>query len=162
MARLWDAGSLEPSDPIGRFVQQLVGTDKHDISVPDLLTNQSGFDGDPAEGVHGAPVDIVLEEIALCPLRAKRETTASYSRVTGWFLLGLVIERATGVDLPSALRALVFGPLGAGVLVLGVDAGMRAALGDRLASAPVPFLFSGVAVQGERALRVDRRAGDGA
>ena len=119
--QLVGAGRLRLEDPVDRWLPGLVPNGQH-ITIRELLNHTSGvfnYTDDPrvlAPYLQGdrdfvwQPRQLVAIATAHPPLFAPG-TSWSYSN-TGYILLGLIVEAATGTDLGRQLHRRIFGPLG--------------------------------------------------
>lgn len=112
---LIEDGVLRLSD---RVVDYLPGFGKHGkegITIRHLLNHTAGIPHMPAQSDLESRVTTWRDEIALLddlvPLTAPGVRNA-YHPMSAWFLLGLIVERATGVDLDTLLHARLLDPLG--------------------------------------------------
>jgi D-alanyl-D-alanine carboxypeptidase len=114
-------GRLRLDDPVDRWLPGLVPNGHH-ITIRQLLNHTSGlfnYTDDPrvlAPYLQGdrdfvwQPRQLVAIATAHPPLFAPG-TSWSYSN-TGYILLGLIVQAATGTDLGRQLHRRIFGPLG--------------------------------------------------
>jgi CubicO group peptidase (beta-lactamase class C family) len=108
---LVQSGELTLDDTIGDHLPDYVGTDKHRITVRQLMTHTAGF---PAE----APLyrwcstrQAMLDEIRGLPLRYDPGTDVEYTS-GGFIVLGLIAEAAAGVRLDALIERRVTAPAG--------------------------------------------------
>lgn len=109
--RLEMSERLSTQDRLVDHVPEFHGTDKTDITIHQLLTHTSGLPGDfwPRTG----PVSQAeaLARIRDLPLESEPGTVFLYSN-TGYNLLALIVERASGSHWAEYLEQTFFGPLG--------------------------------------------------
>jgi len=165
IATLVDAGTVSFETPLAQVIDGLDGRALGRLTVAELLSHRGGF-----EPIGAQTFAVLLEDdrrdavLALEP-NSPAGPVAAYDEYIGWFLLGLVIEAATGISWRAYLREAVLAPLGLTDDVFpGFDDDPWLAHGDRVAvnvdlmtGAPVPFLSDGahyVARQSEPAIGV--------
>lgn len=109
--RLLDAGYLRLDDPVATFLPEFSGQGRELIRIRHLLTHTAGL---PAhrrfweEGLSGEQISKAAPETL--PVHAIGEKVV-YSDV-GFILLGMVVERLSGMDLASYTKKHIYGPLG--------------------------------------------------
>lgn len=117
VVRLMEQDRLSLDDPITKYVPGY-NTHGHDITVRHLLTHSSGItnytrikrimvDEPERELARHELLDLVQNE----PLAFEPGTKGDYSN-TGYYLLGMIIEKASGKDYCSYLHDEFFAPLG--------------------------------------------------
>lgn len=113
-------GKVQLDSPVGTYVDDLpVGW--RPVTVRQLLGHTSGInsftshDAPPCAGPFKAQENYgqqdVIAEVSCLPLDFEPGTSWSYSD-TGYFVLGLVIERVSGLTYEQYLRQRIFKPLG--------------------------------------------------
>jgi CubicO group peptidase (beta-lactamase class C family) len=80
-----------------------------------------------------------IARIAAHPADWEPGTAAGYHPVTGWKVLGAVVEAVDGRPIDRYLADEILGPLGMANTFLGISADRQRALGDRL----VPIVWTG-------------------
>lgn len=121
--RARDGGGLELSDPLGRFLPE-AAPGARELSLLDILAHRSGLPAIPALErffPDSGRVDPELAARRLLEIEPEAPAAASvvYS-CTGYMLLGLALERITGLRLPELFRREIALPLG-----LSPSAGFR-------------------------------------
>jgi CubicO group peptidase (beta-lactamase class C family) len=111
---LIDAGSLSLDDPIGLHVPEFSPRARPDdrlVSVDDLLSHRSGFDGDYHidTGSGADALDRVVPAANSAVRLGPPGQWYSYSNL-GYALLGLVVQRVTGQPFEDVARNRVLGP----------------------------------------------------
>jgi CubicO group peptidase (beta-lactamase class C family) len=115
VAQLIDAGQVHLSDPIGRFVDGLT-PEAAAVTVEQLLAHTSGL-GNYFKPENLPALEQARDLAALKPLIASERPASppgsrfSYSN-SGFLLLGLLIERASGQGYDDYLQQHVFTPAG--------------------------------------------------
>jgi CubicO group peptidase (beta-lactamase class C family) len=115
--RLVEQGRISLDDPVTRHVPGY-NTQGREITIRHLLTHTSGIksytevkrvmvDEPEHEFTHQEMLDMVQDE----PLAFDPGTAMEYSN-TGYYLLGMVIERVSGKDYCAYMQDEFFGPLG--------------------------------------------------
>lgn len=113
---LADAGKLAINDPITRFFPDYPTQGKV-ITVEQLLTHTSGiasYTGKPDYGVNMAKdftVAQMIDGFKNDPLEFEPGTKFAYNN-SGYFLLGAIIEKVSGMTYASFLEQRIFTPLG--------------------------------------------------
>jgi CubicO group peptidase (beta-lactamase class C family) len=118
--QLQEAGKLDVDDPITRYLPDypIPARDGVAITVHHLLSHTSGipefftvYSPDDPGSWPRTPREIVYKIAANHPLDFTPGTTFSYSN-TGYLVLGLIVEEASGERYETYLREQVFAPLG--------------------------------------------------
>ncbi|MDQ1432175.1 MAG: hypothetical protein QOF40_2777 [Actinomycetota bacterium] len=137
--QLWEQGRLGLDDRVGEFVPGW-GNGKERCTLRHVLTHTGGF---PMYGSPDFDTDLpsaeVLTRIAATPAAWEPGTKAGYHPVTGWTVLGAVVEAVDGRPIDVYLHDEILEPLGCTSSSLGVPVEAQAALGDRL----VPVAWKG-------------------
>jgi len=145
--RLEAQGQLALEDPITQYVPELTGA--NDVTLRHLVTHTSGvpnYTDLPWYERHQTektPPASVLEQLASLPLAFPPGSRHAYSN-SGFYLLGLVIEKVSGQSYAAYLESEIFAPAGLGSTRYCPDEQSypRAARGyareDGLLSAPQP------------------------
>ncbi|WP_423737846.1 serine hydrolase domain-containing protein [Chitinophaga caseinilytica] len=112
---LRDEGKLSLDDPLTRFFPQLAAFGRN-ITIRQMLLHTSGLVsyGD----ILPAPPTVPLKDADVLRLLETQDTTRfppgsrfDYSN-TGYVLLGLIVEKTSGMPFPEFLRQRIFQPLG--------------------------------------------------
>lgn len=120
-----EKGVLHLDDAVAEYFPEFGCNGKEEITIRQLLTHRAGIPVVP-----GAKVDVALltdpQRLLgiLCdakPLSVPGRRLA-YHALTGGFVLGEVVQRATGRDIRSVLREDILGPLGFATFDYGVPA----------------------------------------
>jgi CubicO group peptidase (beta-lactamase class C family) len=112
---LEERGKLHLGDRISMYIDDLPPT-WNNITILELLTHTSGIESltdlppDKSRVWQGGRPSEILARIRDLPLRFQPGTQARYSN-SGYILLGMIIERASGVSYESFLRTAIFEPL---------------------------------------------------
>jgi CubicO group peptidase (beta-lactamase class C family) len=137
--QLWERGLLGLDDPIARYVDGW-GNGKERCTVRHVLIHTGGF---PMYGSRDFDTDLSSDEtlarIAATPAAWDPGTKAGYHPVTGWKVLGAVVEAIDGRPIDGYLRDEILAPLGATSSSLGIPRERQIELGDRL----VPVAWKG-------------------
>ncbi len=109
--KLEQQGKLRTEDPIGKFIPD-VPADKAGITVHHLVTHTSGLSIDPAwqEGDFAEAARMAASALG-APSVQEPGALFQYSNV-GYFLLAMVIERASGKTFEEYLKVNLFAPAG--------------------------------------------------
>lgn len=137
--QLWERGLLGVDDPVGRYVDGW-GGGKEYCTLRHVLTHTGGF---PMYGDTSFDEDISYDEalrrIAAHPADWEPGTAAAYHPVSGWKVLGAVVEVVDGRPIDRYVREEVIEPLGMTDTSLGIPVCRQGELGDRL----VPVAWKG-------------------
>lgn len=111
--KLVEQGKLSTDDPLKKFFPD-VPADKENITIHQLLTHSSGFheflqnDGGDYEKIN---TDNFLKRAFAEPLSFKPGEKAVYTNV-GMSILGIIIEKISGLDYETFLKKSLFEPIG--------------------------------------------------
>jgi CubicO group peptidase (beta-lactamase class C family) len=108
--KLLEEGRLRLDSPLIEYVPEFSGTYRDRIRIEHLLTHTLDFDFRLSDKRDLRPREI-LGAIFAARLRSPPGTTYSYANATS-ILLGLAVERASGMRLDEAASHYFFGPLG--------------------------------------------------
>jgi CubicO group peptidase (beta-lactamase class C family) len=137
--QLWERSRLGLDDLIADFVDSW-GNGKERCTIRQVLIHTGGF---PMYGSSDFDQDLTSEEvlarIAATPAVWEPGTKAGYHPVTGWKVLGAIVEAVDGRPIEHYLRDEILEPLGATSSSLGVSLERQAQLGERL----VPVAWKG-------------------
>ncbi|WP_237057320.1 penicillin binding protein PBP4B [Microbulbifer sediminum] len=124
LQKLVSEGRLDLEAPVSRYVPEFVDRagepvpGKAGLRVVDLLHHAAGFAPDPqyhnpavSGALYSQQREKTLRFIPRSPLRYKPGTRATYSD-TDYMLLGLIIERITGIPLDTYVEENIYRPLG--------------------------------------------------
>ncbi len=136
VAKLLEEHRLHPSDPLVKFYPELKQHPRALITIIDLLAHRSGLP--PAGGLPGTPCapSQWLEYLFQLPPEKPPGEKFQYS-AWNYFLLGDIVQRASGVSLETFCRDRLFAPLGLSSLHFRVP--------DRRYPASPPTLLHGSA-----------------
>jgi CubicO group peptidase (beta-lactamase class C family) len=137
--QLWEQGCLGLDDPVARYVAGW-GNGKERCTLRHVLTHTGGF---PMYRDTSFDEDVsyseALRRIAAHPADWEPGTAAAYHPVSGWKVLGAVVEAVDGRPIDEYVRDEVTGPLGMVDTHLGIPVERQAELADRL----VPVVWKG-------------------
>lgn len=103
-------GKLDPDAPFTDYLpEHVLAKENCRISARDLATHSGGFDNAKPYEVPD-PDRMIRELYAKRPVRPRGEKF-EYA-CSNFIYLGLIVERLTGLDLDSAARRMLWGPLG--------------------------------------------------
>jgi CubicO group peptidase (beta-lactamase class C family) len=130
--QLWEQGRIDLDDPIAQFLDGW-GQGKERCTIRHVLTHTGGF---PMYGSTDFDTDISSEEalarVVATPATWEPGTAAGYHPVTGWRVLGAIVEAVDGRPIDRYLHDEILEPLGCTSSSLGVPLAAQRALGDRL------------------------------
>lgn len=120
---LADRGALTLSDPANKFLPELTGDGRENITVEHLLTHTSGLpdqlpNNSELRAAH-APLSEFVAGAVQQPLKFEPGTDYSYQSM-GILLAAEIVQRITGQEFRDFLKAEVFQPLGMGRTVMGL------------------------------------------
>ncbi len=137
--QLWERGRIGLDDPVAGYVDGW-GNGKERATLRHVLIHTGGF---PMYGSPDFDTDLpsaeVLARIAATPAAWEPGTKAGYHPVTGWKVLGAVVEAVDGRPVETYVHEEVLEPLGCSSSWLGVPLETQRALGERL----VPVAWKG-------------------
>lgn len=117
-------GVLHLDDWVSDYIPEFGRHGKERITLRHVLAHRAGLPNLPPDALDldllGDP-DRVVEIMCDAELRSRPGRLLAYHAVTGGFILGAVIERATGDDLREVLRREISEPLGLRWLNYGID-----------------------------------------
>lgn len=123
---------LHIDDPVAEYLPEFGHGAKRHITIAHVLCHRAGIPNLPRGALDfdllERPEEIV-SLLAATPLRMRPGRQLAYHAVTGGFVLGEVVRRATGTDIRTILDRYVRGPLGLRWMGYGVakeDVGMLA------------------------------------
>ena len=113
IGQLWELGKLKLDDPVAKFVPEFGVHGKEAITLRHLLTHTSGLRGLEVEW-SDLTWSEMIERIAQSELYPDWEPgkKAGYEAITGWAVLGEVLQRITGQEYHEYVRENIFEPLG--------------------------------------------------
>lgn len=120
--KMAEEGALNLNDTISHHIPEFAAHGKGKITLRDVMTHRAGVPGlIQKEGPDPTLLfdwDRVLREI--CQARPKAVGKQAYHALTGGYLMGEIMRRATGSDLNSLITEHLAAPLGAQWLSYGV------------------------------------------
>ena len=130
--RLWERGQLGLDDRVAMYVDGWAGG-KERCTLRHVLTHTGGF---PMYRDSAFDRDVSYAEtvarIAAHPADWEPGTAAGYHPVTGWKVLGAVVEAVDGRPIDRYLREEILDPLGLSTTFLGIPLDRQRALGERV------------------------------
>jgi len=137
--RLWERGQLGLDDLVADYIDGW-GNGKELCTLRNVLTHTGGFpmfrDKSFDEDISYAET---IRRIAAHPADWVPGTAASYHPVTGWKVLGAIVEAVDGRPIDRYLRDEIIDPLGMANSSLGIPLDEQQELGDRI----VPVVWTG-------------------
>ena len=115
--QLASEGKLELEAPFGRYIEEYPRDTADCVTIHHLLTHTSGIPSHTSQSDFWAEVRNPVEPLRLLlqyadlPLEFSPGERFKYNN-SGFVLLGIVIERLTGLSYANALRRRIFEPLG--------------------------------------------------
>lgn len=116
MMRLVEQGKLDLDAPVRKYLPLFTVKDEAvsaNVKVRHLLTHMSGWVGDyfSDTGEGNNALDLVVAEMAELEQLAPLNTVYSYNN-SGFYVLGLIIEKVTGDTLANAMQSMIFNDIG--------------------------------------------------
>lgn len=105
---LMDQGKLDPEAPARHYLPEFTPRPKIEIRVRDLATHTSGLAN---EKFYARPGDEMMRLLLSAPISWPPRSRYCYA-CRNYVLLGLIVERLTGVSLETFVREHIFAPLG--------------------------------------------------
>ncbi len=109
--QLVDQGKVRLNDPVVKYIPEFGQNGKADITVRDLMTHYSGlepdFDLNPPWTGRNAAYSLAFSSTPIAP----PETRFIYSDIN-FIVLGIIVERVSGIALDSYCGQNIFAPLG--------------------------------------------------
>jgi CubicO group peptidase (beta-lactamase class C family) len=131
--QLWEREQLGLDDPVGRYIEGW-GGGKERCTIRQVLTHTGGF---PMYRSSMFDDDIndadEIARIAAHPAEWEPGTAAGYHPVSGWKILGAIVEQVDGRPIGQYVLDEVCAPLGLEWTRLGIPLEEQRALGERLA-----------------------------
>lgn len=119
--KLAESGAIGLDYPIADYLPAFAASGKATITVRQLLAHQAGMPAMPVPHPwRSALYDFDASVDALCAAPASRIGTPRYHALTGGFVLGEILRRVTGRELPDLLREWLAEPLGCRHLTYGL------------------------------------------
>lgn len=109
VAALVDAGTLDLDAPVRRWVPEWTVPMADRVTLRDVLTHRSGLPAHRNFYLEASGLDAVRQRVLTTPLDVPPRTRMVYSDL-GAILMGLVVERATGMPFDAAVRRYVLAP----------------------------------------------------
>ncbi|HEV7761409.1 MAG TPA: serine hydrolase domain-containing protein [Acidimicrobiales bacterium] len=166
---LWEAGELDPWQPVSDVVAEFTGGRKDSLTFWHLLTHTSGLSPDPTYEALWGSRDEVLAAIwrAGLPDQAAPGAHAYYAQFWAWAVLSEAIQRRSGLPYAQFLRQEVLDPLGAHDCVIEMTDAVWADESHRIGpiydteSDDAPRLFPGAAHRWQMAAHTPGSGGVG-
>jgi len=139
LLQLWERGEVDLDDRVASFIPAWAGG-KERCTLRHVLTHTGGFPmyRDTAFDNDVSYADTIAR-IAAHPADWEPGTAAGYHPVTGWKVLGAVVEAVDGRPIDRYLRDEVMRPIGIESSSLGISLERQRELGDRV----VPVAWKG-------------------
>lgn len=149
VAQLWERGIVGLDDPISRHVPEFAAAGKDRVTVRHVLTHTGGFRTvEASTDVWRLEWDDLVGRVCAAPLEAPVPgETAAYHAVTGFHILGEVVQRVSGRTFADFVNEEILEPLDMGDSWMVLTEERYANYGDRMAvmyengpdAAPVPL-----------------------
>lgn len=111
---LHEQGALDINQRVVEYIPEFYQKGKGAITIADVLSHRAGFSGFTRRGVTTEIFDFDHVVRVLCDQGAELHTkgAVAYHAVTGGYILGEIVRRATGEDLRQNLHKFIKKPLG--------------------------------------------------
>ncbi|GAB4214639.1 MAG: EstA family serine hydrolase [Sandaracinaceae bacterium] len=136
-----DRGVLHVDDPIAEYIPEFAGNGKERTSIRHVLTHRAGI---PSVAGNNDP-DLLLHWDRIIDLLCEARPTSvpgrrlAYHAVTGGYVLGEVVRRATGKRIEQHLEDELARPLGFDWFRYGVAPGLETSVAENVfTGAPIP------------------------
>jgi CubicO group peptidase (beta-lactamase class C family) len=132
---------LHVDEPVATFIPEFAKRRKERITIKDVLTHRAGIPAAPAESLdHDLLADWDSIIGLICDLEPvmKPAGVPAYHAITGGFLLGELVRRATGMDIREFLTKEVREPLGFENLSFGVAPERLHEVAEEAFTGPIP------------------------
>jgi CubicO group peptidase (beta-lactamase class C family) len=112
---LAERGVLRLGESVAHYLPEFAGGGRDEITIEQVLSHRAGIPQIPREMLdldRLSDPERVLEAIPLLKSRTLPGAALAYHTVSGGFVLGEVVRRATGQDIRAVLAAEILDPLG--------------------------------------------------
>jgi len=111
---LHEKGALDVNRRVAEYLPEFAQNGKSDITVADILNHRAGLSGFSRKGMTSEIFDTAKVVALLCAQKPEWHTkgAVAYHAVTGGFILGEIVARATGHDLRYHLNHHIRKPMG--------------------------------------------------
>jgi CubicO group peptidase (beta-lactamase class C family) len=133
LAQMVEEGDASWTDPLAKWLPELTGSDKEEITIEDLLTYRSGIPDLPTFPTRSR----ALAEIADATLQFRPRTGCVYIGWSDTLLLGEILRRAHELEPLEVLRRNIFEPSGMDLATAESAASDRAMLFNTAVDPPV-------------------------
>jgi len=123
-ARMFERGEIALGDPVKKYLPEFGGTDKHAITLRQLLTHTSGLPAWRPLYLLAADPESAVTSIASQQLEYKPGERVIYSDL-GFIVIGFLLRQLTGVSLPELAAREIVTPLKLQQTVFVPSAAMR-------------------------------------
>lgn len=133
VAQQWEADRLDLDAPVASYIPDFAQGGKQAVTVRHVLTHTGGFRPNRFK-YPGDDWDAVIAAICATPIEPDWTPgrKAGYHVHTGWFILGELVQRASGEPIADYLRRHILGPSGMDDSWVGMPAERYCAYRDRL------------------------------
>jgi uncharacterized protein YbbC (DUF1343 family)/CubicO group peptidase (beta-lactamase class C family) len=108
---LIERGKVRLSDPLSKYIPEIKGEGRDNITIELLLTHRAGYAPDFDLKQRWSGYDEAMKRLTYEPLRNPPGAKFVYSDI-GYIALGEVVHRASGLPLDEFARRNIFEPLG--------------------------------------------------
>ena len=121
--KLAEEGVIRLHDPVAEYVPEFAARGKQYITVGQVLAHRGGIPVIRQKVPDPSLLwdwDACVETLCQATPRKDAGRTQAYHAITGGFILGEVMRRATGQELDDILHSRIAGPLGSRYMTLGL------------------------------------------
>ena len=127
--KLVEDGKLRLDDAVAHHIPEFAAHGKGGVTIRQLLAHKAGIPTLPVK--HPDPSmlrhwDALVHILCMAPPLDPRFEKQAYHALTGGFIVGELVRRASGLELPEALRQMLTGPLGLNSMSFGLTPERRA------------------------------------
>lgn len=134
VARLWEQGRLDLDDPVAVHLPEFGQRGKEAVTLRQVLTHTGGFRSAVDLVWRPEPWDRAVARVCAAPLERGwiPGQRAAYHAVSGWYVLGELIQRLSGRPFAEYLREELLRPLGMADSWIGISDEEYRHLADRV------------------------------
>lgn len=140
-----DQGVLHIDDAVAEYLPEFAQHGKERTTIRHVLTHRAGLPSVPSAQADPALFtdwDRLVQLLCASKPASYPGRRLAYHAITGGYILGEVMQRATGRDLRALLRDELLGPMGLGEVTYGVPTErLHEVAASALTGAPVPWLL---------------------
>lgn len=135
VAQQWERGKFELDEPVAKYIPEFGNRGKEAVTIRHVLTHRGGFRmADGGNRSLSRTMADNLKEIYQAELEPGwiPGQKAGYHPTSGWFILGELVQRASGKKFSNYVREEIFQPLGMNDCWVGMPVDRFRAYGNRI------------------------------